>query len=208
MTCLTIGFDLDQTLIDSRARIVGSFRSAFRSMGLDDVAPSAFDPWFGHPLDVILEAVSPGADMTTFEPAYRHAYDVERPAAAEAMPGARAALEWLQDKGFRVMVVSAKNQRAVEVGLEEAGIAALVDVAHGDLFGENKAVPLREAGADLYVGDHVADMHAARLSGARGIGVTTGAHDEAALREAGAATVVPDLTALPGVVESLLPAEA
>ena len=48
------------------------------------------------------------------------------------------------------------------------------DEVAGDLFAEGKAAALTEHGAHLYVGDHVADMVAARTAGVPGLGVATG----------------------------------
>ncbi|WP_029210059.1 HAD family hydrolase [Arsenicicoccus bolidensis] len=204
MTTRTVGFDLDQTLVDSTERIVESFRSAFRTMRIADVQPTAFTPWFGYPLEEILQRVAPGTDPAEFVPLYRRAYDEERPGEAGPMPGARDALEWLRDNGFRTVVVSAKHHPVVDVALVDAGLRELVDAYYGDHFGEQKAIPLREEDAAFYVGDHVADMHAASLAGVLGIAVVSGAHDTRALREAGAASVIPSLAALPATIERLL----
>ena len=204
MTTRTVGFDLDQTLVDSTERIVESFRSAFRTMRIADVQPTAFTPWFGYPLEEILQRVAPGTDPAEFVPLYRRAYDEERPGEAGPMPGALDALEWLRDNGFRTVVVSAKRHPVVDVALVDAGLRDLVDAYYGDHFGEQKAIPLREEDAAFYVGDHVADMHAASLAGVLGIAVVSGAHDTRALREAGAASVIPSLAALPATIERLL----
>ncbi len=204
MTTRTVGFDLDQTLVDSTERIVESFRSAFRTMRIADVQPTAFTPWFGYPLEEILQRVAPGTDPAEFVPLYRRAYDEERPGEAGPMPGARDALEWLRDNGFRTVVVSAKHHPVVDVALVDAGLRDLVDAYYGDHFGEQKAIPLREEDAAFYVGDHVADMHAASLAGVQGIAVVSGAHDTRALREAGAASVIPSLAALPATIDRLL----
>ena len=204
MTTRTVGFDLDQTLVDSTERIVESFRSAFRTMRIADVQPTAFTPWFGYPLEEILQRVAPGPDPAEFVPLYRRAYDEERPGEAGPMPGARDALEWLRDNGFRTVVVSAKHHPVVDVALVDAGLRDLVDAYYGDHFGEQKAIPLREEDAAFYVGDHEADMHAASLAGVLGIAVVSGAHDTRALREAGAASVIPSLAALPATIERLL----
>lgn len=204
MTTRTVGFDLDQTLVDSTERIVESFRSAFRAMRIPDVQAAAFTPWFGYPLEEILQRVAPGTDPAEFVPFYRRAYDEERPGEAGPMPGAREALEWLRDNAFRVVVVSAKHHPVVDVALVDAGLGDLVDAYYGDHFGEQKAIPLREEDAAFYVGDHVADMHAASLAGATGIAVVSGAHDTRALREAGAGAVIASLADLPTTIGRLL----
>jgi phosphoglycolate phosphatase len=67
----------------------------------------------------------------------------------------------------------------------------------GDAWAEAKGHRLREHGAGIYIGDHVADMTAARVAGAVGVGVLTGPCDETALTAAGAAAVLPDLRTFP-----------
>jgi phosphoglycolate phosphatase len=54
-----------------------------------------------------------------------------------------------------------------------------------------------------YVGDHVADMVAARAAGIPGIGVATGPCSADELRAAGAAYVLKDLVALPAVLREI-----
>lgn len=197
---LVVGFDLDQTLVDSSARIVASFRAALRALGHADVDPAAFEPVFGLPLDTILEHVSPGADPAAFVPAYRHAYDVEHEARTDPMPHARDALAAVQALGGRSVVVSAKHEPIVGVALAEAGLADLVDAYRGDLFGAAKAPALTDLGATHYVGDHPGDVEAGRGAGAYVIGVATGSHTRDDLLAAGADATVADLAGLPAVL--------
>ena len=79
-----------------------------------------------------------------------------------------------------------------------AHVGLKADVVAGGVFAHEKAKPLQENAAQLYVGDHQGDMQAARAADVYAVGVTTGPHDEAMLREAGADAVVPDLAALGG----------
>jgi phosphoglycolate phosphatase len=90
-------------------------------------------------------------------------------------------------------VVSAKFTPAVHNALAEAGLTDLVDVAYGELFGQDKAHALIAENASIYVGDHPADMAAARAANAYAVGVTTGANDAAALLAAGADVALPEL---------------
>lgn len=195
-TPLVVGFDLDQTLVDSADRIVASFRWALRAMGRPDVDVAAFSPVFGLPLRAILEQVSPGTDADAFVPLYRQAYDVEHEAVTHPMPHAREALEAVHALGGRAVVVSAKHEPIVGVALREAGLADLVDAYRGDVFGPEKSPALRALGATVYVGDHLGDVEAGHGAGAYVIGVATGAHDREALVAAGAEVAVDDLSGL------------
>jgi phosphoglycolate phosphatase len=62
---------------------------------------------------------------------------------------------------------------------------------------------LVEHGVRWYVGDHVADMVAARTAGVPGIGVTTGPCPAEELRAAGAAVVIPDLSGFPALLSEI-----
>jgi phosphoglycolate phosphatase len=79
-----------------------------------------------------------------------------------------------------------------------------VDHVAGSLFGAEKGAALLEFGADAYVGDHVADIDAARAGGARSVAVATGPYDAAALRAYGADIVLPDLRVFPETLTELI----
>ena len=198
-----VGFDLDQTLVDSSDRIVASFRVALAALGRPDVDASAFAPVFGYPLATILEHVSPGTDLDSFVPAYRRAYDIDHEAVTHPMPHAHEALSAVHRLGGRSVVVSAKHEPVVGVALAEAGLGDLVDDYRGDLFGHDKAPALRSFGADVYVGDHVADIDAGHGAGALVVAVSTGSHPPGALTAAGADAVIADLSALPSALALL-----
>jgi len=63
------------------------------------------------------------------------------------------------------------------------------------VFGAAKGAALTEFGAQAYVGDHIADIEAARAAGAVSVAVATGPYTADELRDHGADVVLPDLTA-------------
>jgi uncharacterized protein len=63
-----------------------------------------------------------------------------------------------------------------------------------EMYGEGKASSLRCHGVSVYVGDHQADMAAARAADAVAVGVPTGPYSRAELLAAGADVVLDDLT--------------
>jgi phosphoglycolate phosphatase len=117
------------------------------------------------------------------------------------MPGAVAALAAVRALGLRVVVVTSKLGRLAELHLAHLGMAA--DEVAGDVFAEGKAAALVEHGARCYVGDHVADMIAARTAGLPGIGVATGPCGADELRAAGATYVLGDLTTFPKLLSEI-----
>jgi phosphoglycolate phosphatase len=79
--------------------------------------------------------------------------------------------------------------------LDHLGMA--VDALAGDRYAEGKAAAIAEFAVTTYVGDHVADMAAARAAGVPGVGVPTGPCSAADLTAAGATVVLDTLAGLP-----------
>jgi phosphoglycolate phosphatase len=191
---LTVGFDLDLTLVDSRERIVSAFIRALGDLGVK-VNDEQLAPHLGIPLTDTAAALAPAVDADALVLRYRHYYDEAGAPLTRPMPGAAEALGWVRGAGGRNVVVSAKFTPAVHKALAEAGLTELVDVVYGELFAHDKAAALIEQGATVFVGDHPGDMAAAAAAGAYAVGVTTGSKDEATLLAAGADVAVPDLPA-------------
>ncbi|NMM32526.1 MAG: HAD family hydrolase [Phycicoccus sp.] len=198
---LTVGFDLDLTLVDSHERIISAYIRALRDLGVD-VSSDELIPHLGIPLTHTAAAVAPAVDADALVLRYRHYYDEPDAPRTLPMPGAVEALRCVRAAGGRTVVVSAKFTPAVHNALAEAGLTELVDVVYGELFAEDKATALIAEGASIYVGDHPGDIAAAHAANAYAVGVTTGANDEAALIAAGAAVTFANLDAfavwLPG----------
>ncbi|WP_018785696.1 HAD family hydrolase [Micromonospora sp. CNB394] len=201
MSPLMVGFDLDMTLVDSRPGIAAAFRALTARTGVHvdgDLAVSRLGPplrtelahWF--PPERIEEAVT----------LYRELYPAYAITPTVPMPGAVAALRAVQARGGRTMVVTAKIGRLAKLHLDHLGLP--VDELAGDVFAEQKAVALREHGATLYVGDHVADMAAARAAGIPGVAVATGPCPAGELTEAGAYLVLDDLVEFPAALERII----
>jgi phosphoglycolate phosphatase len=189
---LTVGFDLDLTLVDSRARIISAYIRALRDLGAE-VSTADLLPHLGIPLTHTAAAVAPAVDVDALVLRYRHYYDEPGAPRTLPMPGAAEALRCVRDAGGRTVVVSAKYTPAVHNALAEAGLTELVDIVYGELFAHDKATALVAEGASIYVGDHPGDMAAAQAAHAYAVGLTTGANDAAALLAGGADLALPDL---------------
>ncbi|MFF0224934.1 HAD family hydrolase [Streptomyces sp. NPDC004629] len=191
---LTVGFDLDMTLIDSRPGIHACYTALAERTGtyIDaDLAITRLGPpladelvnWFP------AEQVAPMADL------YREMYPAIAIAATPAMPGAREAIAAVRASGGRAIVVTAKYEPNAKLHLSHLGMEP--DAVVGDLWAERKAEALREHGASVYVGDHVGDVRGARTAGALSVAVVTGPCDAEELHTAGADVVLDDLSAFP-----------
>ncbi len=198
---LVVGFDLDMTLVDSADGIIGTYVEAGRELGVE-IDPEAVRRLIGPPLEhTALEFVRP-AMAPELVRRYRALYPTIGVAGSRLMPGAAEAVDAVHRRGGRVLVISAKIQAAVRLVLDHVGLAP--DAVIGDRYAEAKGDALREHGADVYVGDHPADMVGARSASAHAVGVATGSHDSSALRVAGADVVLTDLSGFPSWLEDHL----
>lgn len=109
-----------------------------------------------------------------------------------AMAGATEAIEAVRAQGGRIIVVTGKNLRDATSTVEMLGLA--VDEVVGAVFGAAKGSALARFGAAAYVGDHVADIEAARAGGAVSVTVATGPYTLGELRDHGADVALGDLT--------------
>ncbi|KAB1904609.1 HAD family hydrolase [Micromonospora tulbaghiae] len=201
MPPLMVGFDLDMTLVDSRPGIAAAFRALTARTGVHvdgELAVSRLGP----PLRTELAHWFPPERVEEAVTLYRELYPAYAITPTVPMPGAEAALRGVQARGGRTMVVTAKMGRLAKLHLDHLGLP--VDELAGDVFAEQKAVALREHGATLYVGDHVADMAAARAAGIPGVAVATGPCSAAELTEAGAYLVLDDLVEFPRALDRII----
>jgi phosphoglycolate phosphatase-like HAD superfamily hydrolase len=138
-----------------------------------------------------------------------------------ALPGAAAALERLhREPGVVQSLLTGNIEPNAHVKLAAFGLDRHLDFEvgaygsdhrrRGELVAIALAKARRKHGIDLeptdavLVGDTPLDVRAAHEGGARAVAVATGPYDEAALREAGAETVLPDLSDVHALVDAVL----
>ncbi|MGW5669169.1 HAD family hydrolase [Micromonospora sp. NPDC003776] len=201
MPALMVGFDLDMTLVDSRPGIAAAYRALTARTGVPVDAELAVSR-LGPPLRTEIAHWFPPEQVEEAVTIYRELYPAYAITPTLPMPGAAEAIDAVHARGGRVMVVTSKIGRLAKLHLDHLGLA--VDELAGDLFAEEKATALREHGATLYVGDHVADMAAAGAAGIPGVGVATGPCAADELRGAGADVVLDDLTGFPAALDRII----
>jgi phosphoglycolate phosphatase len=191
---LTVGFDLDMTLIDSRPGIKTVYDELSRETGRyidSDLAITRLGP----PLEEELAHWFEPDEIPEMSDRYRELYVRHGIEPTPAMPGAAEALAAVRAAGDRTLVVTAKHEPNARLHLDHLGIRP--DVLVGWLWAEAKAVALREHGASVYVGDHIGDVRGARTAGALSVAVATGPCDVDSLRAEGADVVLSALTEFP-----------
>ncbi|MFF9650556.1 HAD family hydrolase [Streptomyces sp. NPDC014622] len=191
---LTVGFDLDMTLIDSRPGIKATYLALSAETGtrIDaDLVVSRLGP----PVDDELRNWFPADAVAATADRYREIYPAHAITPTPALPGARESLAAIRERGGRAIVVTAKYRPSAQLHLTHLGIEP--DALIGGLWAEAKAEALRVHGASVYVGDHTGDVRGARTAGALSVAVTTGPCDAAELRAAGADIVLSSLTEFP-----------
>lgn len=196
-----VGFDLDMTLVDTRPGIAAAYRALSAQTGVYVDAETAVSR-LGPPLRHELRRWFPPEQVESAVEAYRALYPQYAIAPSVPLPGAAEALAAVRARGWRVVVVTSKIGRLARLHLDHLGFS--VDELAGDLFAEGKATALTAHGVQMYVGDHVADMIAARTAGVPGVGVVTGPCGAEELRQAGAELVLDDLTGFPAALDRLV----
>ncbi|WP_283775796.1 HAD family hydrolase [Rhizomonospora bruguierae] len=192
---LTVGFDLDMTLLDTRPGIAAAYRALSAQTGVPVDADAAVAR-LGPPLREEIRRWFPPERVDSAVAAYRALYPRYAVQPSPPLPGAREAIAAVRAQGGRVVVITSKLGRLAQLHLDHCGIVA--DALVGDRFAAGKSNALAEQDVHVYVGDHVADMRAARAAGVTAIGVPTGPCSADELRAAGADAVLPDLTEFPG----------
>ncbi|MFH8474643.1 HAD family hydrolase [Streptomyces sp. NPDC018000] len=196
---LTVGFDLDMTLIDTRPGIKAAYLALSDETGTPidaDLVVSRLGP----PVDDELRNWFPADAVAATADRYREIYPTYAIAPSLALPGARESLAAIRGRGGRAIVVTAKHRPSAELHLAHLGMEP--DALIGGLWAEAKGEALREHGADVYVGDHTGDIRGARTAGALSVAVTTGPCDAEELRAAGADVVLSSLTDFPSWLDA------
>jgi phosphoglycolate phosphatase len=214
-------FDVDGTLVDSQNMIVAAQREAFAACGLEPPSRARSLSIVGLSLPEAFTALV-GADgpINELAEAYKAAFGRLRadPACEEPLfPGAADLVSRLAARSDIVL--------GIATGKSRRGVAHIVDV-HGwtgvfatiqtadDAPSKPSPTMLRqalaetgiEAEAAVMLGDTTFDMGMAKAAGLHAVGVSWGYHPVAALREAGADTIIDTFEAFDPLLASVLPA--
>jgi phosphoglycolate phosphatase-like HAD superfamily hydrolase len=191
---VVVGFDLDMTLIDSRAGVRTAMAALVAETGAP-IDPDVVAGRLGPPLEVELAAWVPADRIDPLADRYRELYAEVGIIGTLALPGAAEALRAVRAVPARTLVVTAKYEPNAWRCLEHTRL--VVDDVVGWRHGPQKGETLAEHGATVYVGDTPPDMDAAHLAGATAVAVPSGPFSADELRAAGADVVLGSLLELP-----------
>ena len=196
---ITVGFDLDMTLIDPRPGMVAAMNALGAESGLA-LDGEHFAANLGPPLDDILRGFeAPEERIPGLVDRFRVLYPEVVVPITVALPGAAEALRAVRAAGGRTLVVTGKYGPNAQLHVDALGFE--VDEVVGELWSTKKADALIAHGAAAYVGDHAGDIRGALAAGAIAVGVTTGPCDRAELLEEGAEVVFDSLEEFPAWFE-------
>jgi phosphoglycolate phosphatase len=189
-TVLVVGFDLDMTLVDSRAGTVATLHALSAATGVEIDAPLVASR-LGVPFEVEMANWAHEDRIPELADRFRALFPRHGLPLVQAMPGAHAAVAAVD----RALVVTARFEPNARMIIEQCALP--IDDVFGWKHGPAKGDALRDASARVYVGDTVGDVRGAHAAGAVAVAVPTG-HDTAAeLDAAGADVVLTSLTEFP-----------
>ncbi len=192
---LTVGFDLDMTLIDPRPGMVAVMDAVAAESGYP-LDGAHFAANLGPPLDLVFRTAGvPDDVLPDLVARFRALYPELVIPATVALPGAAQSLAAVRELGGSTVVVTGKY--TANAALHLAALDWEVDHLFGELWSTGKAEALKAQRASVYVGDHIGDMRGARGAGAVAVGVLTGPCSEAELRAEGADVVFASLAEFP-----------
>jgi len=187
-----VGFDLDMTLIDSRPQTMAAFAALAAQTGVT-IDLDAVNRRLGIKLEDEIAYWFPPEERAEATDGYRRHY-LTLARETVALPGAAEALRVVRGNGDTVVIITSKHPVSVGPSLAAAGLVAAADEVFAHVHGPEKAAVLRELNASAYVGDSPPDVAAAREAAALAVGVATGSFTVQDLYEAGADTVLADMT--------------
>ncbi len=216
-------WDVDGTLVDSRAVIQASMELAFRESGLAPPDYDAVRRIVGLSLQAGIAQLAPpdiGAQrLERLVDAYRHAFTRLRaePGLHEPMyDGAFDVLDRLKQEGWLLAIATGKTHRGLEGLFARHDIRSLFDTVWCADDGPGKPHPFmveQAMGAlgcgpaqSLMIGDAVHDIAMGRAAGVRSLGVSWGFGRADELQEAGADEVHHEFSTLTKSLLAFAPA--
>ena len=209
-------FDIDGTLVDSRASILQAATDAARELGLPDPEYDRVRQIVGLSLPHALAVLEPGLtplELERFTAAFRASFARMFDAGHEEplYPGAMQTLRRLHKDGWRLSLATGQNRRGVARNLARAGWAELFVSSHCAEDGPGKPDPamlhaamtaaLAEPASTVMIGDTAHDISMAVAAGVMPQGVAWGFHTPQEQTAAGAAHVAKDFDDLEAALD-------
>lgn len=210
-------FDVDGTLVDSRAAIYRAAIEGAAAVGLPEPAYDDVRKIVGLTLHEALRVLEPGltdAELAAFVAAFQQSFRRmhQEPGFIEPLyDGAARTLERLRRDGWRIAMATGKSRRGVETIVRMHGWTDVFCSTHCSDDGPGKPHPamlleaLRSSGVGpedaVMIGDTAHDMRMAVAARVRAQGVGWGFHTTEEVLDGGAVHVAEDFDALNAELE-------
>lgn len=209
-------FDIDGTLVDSRASILQAATEAARELGLPDPEYDRVRQIVGLSLPHALAVLEPGLtplELERFTAAFRASFGRMFDAGHEEplYPGAMETLRRLHRDGWRLSLATGQNRRGVARNLARVGWAELFVSSHCAEDGPGKPDPAMlhaamtaasaQPASTVMIGDTAHDISMAVAAGVMPQGVAWGFHTPQEQTVAGAAHVAKDFDDLEAALD-------
>ncbi|MCH4090330.1 HAD hydrolase-like protein [Acetobacter sp.] len=209
-------FDLDGTIIDSRAGIIGTIRKVLRELGHEPDLDQDLTWVVGPPLrDLIGEVLRHYGDDRCDEAmeAYRRHYEAEGMFRTPVFPGMREAIASIRETGATLYIATSKPRMLARAILERADLLSEFREVYGarpDDSGAEKPELIASVLSDhqiekhhaIMLGDRRFDISGAHANGIRAIGIAWGYGGDGELIEAGADAIATTPSDLPRLVSA------
>jgi phosphoglycolate phosphatase len=207
--------DLDGTLVDSEAMLVGLVNETLTANGHPPAAPRSVAATIGLPLEEVFRRALRGCGDATIAALCTHyrarADAMEFVSRFRLFDGVASTLEALRAAGARLVVGTSKGRETTLDIVRHCGIADAIDeVIGGDCVARGKPHPemveraLLTFGVDptraLVVGDTTFDLEMGQAAGVATCGVTYGMHEPSRLRALQPTFLIDRFDALTAVV--------
>lgn len=217
MSCETVIFDLDGTLLDTLQDLADSVNYALAACAMPQRTLEEIRTFVGNGVGLLIARAvpegTPEADRTRCLELFRAHYLLNMENKTAPYPGVTELLKRLKQEGYKLAIVSNKPDRAVK-GLVQSHFGDLVAVAVGERPGvARKPAPdmvriaLEELGAaaqhPVYVGDSEVDLETAQSAAIPCVSVSWGFRDQSFLEERGAAHMAHSAEELYEILHSL-----
>ncbi|WP_274570782.1 HAD-IA family hydrolase [Neisseria leonii] len=206
-------FDWDGTLADTAGPIVAAMRAAFAENGLTPPPSETVRQLIGYSLPVMVARLAADCDSSVQARIMRsYMLGTLNPnnGGMRLFDDALPCLDALKTAGFRLAVATGKGRAGLDKAIVQTGTADYWETTCCADECPSKPAPdmVREICGELgvlpscvwVVGDTVYDVQMALAAGAQAVAVTTGAHDEAQLRQANPSAVIGCLAELPALL--------
>jgi phosphoglycolate phosphatase len=213
-------FDMDGTLVDSQASILGAMKGAFDQNNLPEPSPQEVLSIVGLSLDLAMVRLAPDLTAATHDKlvaAYKETYHSRSLRLGSAKlsplyPGARAMLDQLAATPENLLgVATGKSQRGLDALIADHGLERMFITRQVADHHPSKPHPsmietaMSEAGVErentVMIGDTSFDMDMAQAAGVTGIGVSWGYHPVSELGSA--ARIIDTFAELPQALNTI-----